>query len=206
MRHLFNATSSFVRHFITIGKFEMELQSKNTQFGSKSPICELCDLEIWQITLKINRAHFLCYLNVSASFPSHLWIQKGITVRKCRIWVKIGDFFCLVWPWNLTMTLKTIGHLFDASSSFVYHFNPIGKFKLELQPGNAQFGSKSTIVSCVTLWFNRWPWKKKKNMAPLPNNIKLCASFHRHMWTQTGVAVRKHLSKVLTFVTLTFHL
>ena len=29
------------------------------------------------------------------------------------------------WPW------KTIGHLFRATSSFVYHFVPIGEFKLK---------------------------------------------------------------------------
>ena len=47
--------------------------------------------------------------------------------------------------------LKTIGHLFYATSSFVHHFVAIGEFKLELQSGNAQFGSKSTIFWAV------WP-------------------------------------------------
>ena len=36
--------------------------------------------------------------------------------------------------------LKTIGHLFYATSSFVQHFLAIGEFKLELQSGNAQSG------------------------------------------------------------------
>ena len=48
--------------------------------------------------------------------------------------------------------LKTIGHLFNATSSFVYHFLAIGKFKLELQSGNPQSGSNSTIFRAV------WPW------------------------------------------------
>ena len=30
----------------------------------------------------------------------------------------------------------------------MHHFVPIGKFKLKLQSGNAQFGSNSTIFSC----------------------------------------------------------
>ena len=47
------------------------------------------------------------------------------------------------WPW------KTIGHLFYAVSSFVHHFKAMGEFKLELQPGNAQFGSKSIIFLAV---------------------------------------------------------
>ena len=59
-----------------------------------------------------------------------------------------------MWPW------KTTGHLFYATSSFVHHFAAIGEFKLELQSGNTQFGSKSTIFySRVTLRFEWWPWK-----------------------------------------------
>ena len=47
-----------------------------------------------------------------ASFHSHWWIQTGVTVWKCLIQVKIGDYFCRVTfkfhrcPW------KTIGNLF----------------------------------------------------------------------------------------------
>ena len=73
-------------------------------------------------------------------------------VRKRPIWVKIGDVLYRVtlkfdgWPW------KTIGHLSFAVSSFVQHFIAIGAFKLELQSGNAQFGSNSTIFRAV------WPW------------------------------------------------
>ena len=73
-------------------------------------------------------------------------------VRKRPIWVKIGDVLSRVtfkfdrWPW------KTIGHLFFAVSSFVHHFIAIGEFKLELQSGNAQFGSNSTIFRTI------WPW------------------------------------------------
>ena len=50
------------------------------------------------------------------------------------------------WPW------KTIGHLFYAASSFVQHFVAIGEFKLELQSGNAQSGSNSTIFRAVRPW------------------------------------------------------
>ena len=49
------------------------------------------------------------------------------------------------WPW------KTMGHLVYFTSSFVHHFVPIGEFKLELQYGNAHFGSKSTIFLAVWL-------------------------------------------------------
>ena len=46
----------------------------------------------------------------------------------------------------------------------------------------------------------------KNNRAPLLSNIKLFASFHHHMWIQTGVTVRKRFSWVVTSVTLTFDL
>ena len=103
-----------------------------------------------------------------------------------------------VWPW------KTIGHLFYATSSFVYDFVAIGEFKLELQSGNAQSRSNSTIFRAV--WLEIWRMTLKNNRAPLLSNIKLYASFHHHMWIQTGVTVRKRLSWVVTSVTLTFDL
>ena len=131
--HLFYATSSLVHHFIAICEFKVELQSGNSQFGSKLAIFDPCDLEIWRMTLKNNRAPLLCFFKLCASFHSHLWIQNGATVQKHQIWVKIGHF-CLVWPWNLAEDLET--HLFYATSSFVHHFIAIHEFKLELQSGN----------------------------------------------------------------------
>ena len=150
--HLSFAVSSFVQHFIAIDEFKLELQSGNANLGQIRRFLELCDREIWRMTLKNNRAPLLCYFKLYASFRSHQWIQAGVTVRKRPIWVKIHDFFRRVtlqfdiWPW------KTIGHLFYAASSFVHHFVAIGDFKFELQSGNAQFGSNSTIFRAV------WPW------------------------------------------------
>ena len=111
-----------------------------------------CDLKIWWMTPKNNRAPLLCYFKLFASFRSHWWIQTGVTVQKHLIWVKIDAFFSCVtlkfdgWP------SKTIGHLFYATSSFVHYFVAIGEFKLELQSGNAQSGSNSTLFRAV------WPW------------------------------------------------
>ena len=183
-------------------------------------------------------------LQLCASFHSHWWIQTGVTVRKRLIWVKIDTFLSRVilkfdgWPWktighlfyatssfvyhlvaigelklelqsgnaqsrsNSTLffsrvTLKfdgwrwkTIGHLFYATSSFVHHFVAIGGFKLELQSGNAQSGSNSTIFRAL------WPWNLtddfQNNRAPLLCYSKLCASFCSHWCIQTWVTVRKH--------------
>ena len=53
---------------------------------------ESCDLEIWWMTLKNNRAPLQCYFKLCASFRSHRWFQTGDTVRERPIWVKIDDF------------------------------------------------------------------------------------------------------------------
>ena len=117
-------------------------------------------IEIWWMTLKNNRAPLQYHIKLCAAFQSHWYIHTGVTVQKRSIRVNIGDFVSRVtlkidvWPW------KTIGHLSYAASTFVHHFIANGEFKLKLQSGNAQFGSKSKIFfSCVTLKFDRWPWR-----------------------------------------------
>ena len=154
---------------------------ESPHLGQIRQFLEPCDLEIWWMTLKNNRAPLLCYLNLCASFRSHWWIQTGVTVRKRPIWVQFDDFSSRVtlkfdvWPW------KTIGHLFYATSSFVQHFVVIGEFKLELQSGNAQCRSKSTsFFSRVTLKFDGWPSKTIGHLSyPLSSYmhhfINLCA-------------------------------
>ena len=117
-RHFFYITSSFVHHLKHLGELKLELLAANTQFGSKSAIfCKAnlrdliaatglvillkldanrrffsqCDLEIWCMIPKNNRAPPLCYFKFFASFRSHWWIQTGVTVRKRLIWVKIEE-------------------------------------------------------------------------------------------------------------------
>ena len=156
------------------------------------------------------------------------------------------------------MTLKTIGHLFYTTLSFMHHFKAMGEFKLELQsraldsgrnrlffvpcdleiwPMTLKYKRASLLCSlrlCVSFYSHWWIqtgvtvrkrpiwveinkffkpcdleiWQMtlKNNRAHLLSNIKLCASFHHHIWIQTGVTVRKQLSGVMTSVTLTFDL
>ena len=122
-------------------------------------ICKTLQQGTEGMTLENNRAPLLYYIKIYASFQSHVWIQMGVTVQKRSIRVKISNLLSPVtlkfdgWPW------KTIGHLLYVALSFVYHFIAISEFKLELESGNAQFWSKSMFFSCVTLKFDRWPWK-----------------------------------------------
>ena len=166
---------------------------------------EPCDLEIWWMTLKNNRAPLLSIIKLYASSHHHMWIQTGVTVRKRLSWVVTSVTLTFdLWPWPFAWTsllslvitpenfmmigwwehsqkgvtdrrtdgqtdgrtdrrtdwtihraawsqLKTIGHLVYATLSFLHHFIAIGKFKQELQSGNAYFGSKLTIFLAV------WP-------------------------------------------------
>ena len=73
-------------------------------------------------------------------------------------WIQIVNFSAFVtlkidgWP------QKTIGHIFYTMSSCVNHFESIGEFNLELQSGNAQFGSILAIFSPV------WPCNLMDNI------------------------------------------
>ena len=168
----------------------------HSALGNKAKLRDLiaifvpCDLDIWWMTLKNNRAPLLCYIKPCASFQSHQWNQTGVTVPKRSIRVKIGNFLSRVtwkfdgWPWI------TIGHVSYVASSFVHHFITIGEFKLKLLSRNAQLGSKSSSFCPV------WPRNLKNNRAPLLCSFKLCASFHGHRWIQTKVTVRKRSIRV----------
>ena len=70
----------------------------NCQFFS------LCDLEISWMTSKNYRAPLLHYIKLCVSSQSPPWIQTGVTVPKCTIRVKIGDFFvlCDIEIWQMT--------------------------------------------------------------------------------------------------------
>ena len=131
----------------------------------KRPIWVKIDNFFSRVTLKFdgwpsktNKAPLLSIIKLYASFHHHLWIQTGVTVRKRLIWVKFDNFLSRVtlkfdgWP------SKTIEHLSYATSSFVQHFVAIGELKLELQSGNAQSGSNSTIFRAV------WPWNLRDDL------------------------------------------
>ena len=178
--------------------------------GQSPRFLEPCDLEIWRMTLKNNRAPLLSNIKLYTSFHQHMWIQTGVTVRKRLSWVMTSVTLTFdLWPWPFAWTLrrslvitpesfmmirwwehsqkgvtdrrtggqtdrqtdgqtdrrtenticraawsqlKTIGHLFYATSSFVHDFVAIGEFKLQLQSGNAQSGSNATIFRGVRPW------------------------------------------------------
>ena len=140
------------------------------------------------MTSKNKRAPLPYYFKLWA-FRSHRWIQTGVTVRKRSSRVRIGEFFSHVTlkfdrqPW------KTIGHFFYAASNFMHHFVAISESRLELQSGNALFGSKLAIFCAMCI--DIWQMTLKNNGAPLRCHFKLCTSFRSHLWIQARVTVQK---------------
>ena len=102
------------------------------QYGTSSTLCQALCVISW-----VNS-------NWSYSLETLEFGSKSVIFLSC-VTLKFDG-----WPWI------TIGHIFYATSSFVHHFVTIGEFKLELQSGNAQFGSKLAIFSRVILKFDGW--------------------------------------------------
>ena len=103
--HLFYGTSSFVHHFVAICVFKLELQSRNPQSESIRRFLEPCDVEIWRMTLKNNRAPLLCCFQLCAWFHCHMWIQTGVRVRKRLSWVLTSVTLTFeLWPWPFAWT------------------------------------------------------------------------------------------------------
>ena len=150
--HLFYTMSSFMHDFKRISEFKLVTVRDRSIWVKIGDFFVPCDLEIWQVISEENRAPLLYYVKLCALFQSHGWIKTGIIVWKCSVRVKIGDLLPRVtlkfdrWPWKIK------GHLFYTASSFVHLFSAIGKFKLELQSRNSQFGSKLTIFCSVWTW------------------------------------------------------
>ena len=124
----------------------------------------LCDLAIWRISLKSNRAPLLSYFKLCAAFRSHWWIQTGVTIRKLLIWVKFDGF-------QSRMTLKNNRAVLYATSNLMHHFIVIGELKLELHSGNAQFGSNSTILKPCDLEIWHMALKKIGHLFSATSNL-----------------------------------
>ena len=149
--------------------------NNENKFPFPRNVCAISD-RIWckniSDTQPRNKANLRDLIAATGQVISN-WIQ--IVNISARVTVKFDG-----WP------RKTIGH-FYTTSSFVHHFTSIGEFKLDLQSGNAQFGSK--LVICYPV--GPWNLTLENNRAPLLCYFKLCAAFRSHWGIQTGVTVRK---------------
>ena len=150
----------------------------------------LCDLEIWWMTLKNNRAPFLCYIKLCASFQSHQWIQTGVTVWKRSIRVKISNFFvpCDLEIWWMTLKSNRAPLLCYFKLYASFHSHRVIQTKVAVRKQSIQVKIDDFFVPCD---LEIWRMTLKNNRAPLLHYFKLGVSFHSHWWIQPGVTVRK---------------
>ena len=179
--HLFYATSSFVHHFVAIGEFKLELQSGNAQSGSNSTILEPCDLEIWQMTLKNNRAPPLSNIKLYTSFHHHMWIQTGVTVRKRLSWTVTSVILNFdLWPWPFAWTSLLSLVITPENFMMIRWWEHSEKGVTDRQTDRQTDGRTENTI-------HRAAWSQLKTIRHL-----FYASFHSHLWIQTGDKVRKH--------------
>ena len=115
---------------------------------------EPCDLEIWPMTLKNNRAPLLYYFKLCAAFRTHWWIQTGITVRKRPIWVKFEVFLepCDLEIWRMTLKNNRAPLLSNIKLYVSFHHH------MWIQTGVTVRKRKFGSWPLVTLTFDLWPW------------------------------------------------
>ena len=157
--------------------------------------CDLCDLDLWPFAWTL----LWSWVITPENFMMIRWwehSQKGVTDRRTD--GQTENTICRA-AWS---QLKTIGHLFYATSSFMHHFLAICEFKLELRSGNAPIRIKiGNFLSRVTLKVDGWPWNTIGHFSYATSSF-----VHHPMWIQTGVRVRKWLNWIFTSVTLIFEL
>ena len=141
-----------MHYFKSIGEFKPELQSGNAQFGSKLAI--FCPVWLWNLMDNLGKQEGTSsILHPALCIISNPWVNSNWSYSPETL--NSGQNRQFFVPCDLEiwwMNLKTIGHFFYITLSFVHHFKAMDEFKLELQSGNAQFGSKSAIFCPV------WPW------------------------------------------------
>ena len=139
---------------------------------------------------KKNRAPLLYCLKLCTTFQSYLWIQAGVTIWKCSIGIKIGDFFVQsdldIWWMTLKNNLAPLLWYFKLCASFQSHRWIQTGVTVRKRPMWVKIGD--FFVPC---YLDIWQMTLKNNLAPFLCYFKLGPSFHNNWWIQTGVTVRK---------------
>ena len=147
------------------------------------------------MTSKNCRAPLLFYA-VSSFVHHHHFNAIGelkleLRSRKAQFGSKLAMFIHIYvtltlhgWPWKNNRV--SLLWYFKLCASFL----SISEFKLKLQSGNVQFGSKSAIFF-VPCDLEICQMTFKNNRVPLLCYFKLCASFHNHRCIQTRGTDRK---------------
>ena len=115
---------------------------------------EPCNLVIWRMTLKNNRAPLLCYFKLCAAFRTHWWIQTGVTAQKSPISVKIRRFLalCDLEIWHMTLKNNRAPLLSNTKLYVSFYHHMLIQTRVIVRK------RLSWVVTSVTLTFDLWPW------------------------------------------------
>ena len=170
-------------NFIKQGKSEgfdsCDRPSNLTKMGFKSSTLAL-------VTVKFDgwpRKNIWHLFYITSSFVLHLKPLRELKVVSLCRYAQFGSkstIFCPVWPSNLTDDLeKQLGPLLCCFKLCV-KFHSHQWFKLKLQPGNAQFGSKSAIVCPM------WPWNLTDDLEKQNGHLFHATSSFVHHFVAVG--------------------
>ena len=137
-----------------------------------------CDLEIWQMTLKNNRAPLLNIIKLYASFHHHMWIQTRVTVRKRLSWVLTSvtltfDLWTRPFAWTSLLSLVITPENFMMIRWWEY-----GEKGVTDGQTDGRTDGLNQSYSCLVA--------AKNNRAPLLCYFKLCAAFRTHSRLDTN--------------------
>ena len=145
------------------------------------------------MTLKNNRAPLPFYFKLCTSFRTHwciqTWVKSPETPNLGQIRWFLEPCDLEIWRMTLKNNRTPLQCYFKLCASFRTHWCIQTWVK---SPKTSNLGQIRRFLEPYDLKILRMTLKN--NRAPLLSNIKLCATFHHHMWIQTGVTVRKLLN------------
>ena len=112
-----------------------------------------CDLEIWWMTSKNNKAPLIYYTKLCAPFQINWWSQTGVKVWKRSMHVKIGNF-CV--PYDLEIWLITLK---NNRAPFLYYIKLCAVFQSHWYIEIGVTVPKRSIRVKIGIFCPAWPWK-----------------------------------------------
>ena len=138
---------------------------ETANWGQNQRFFEPCDLAIWCMTLKNNRAPLLFYFKLCASFRSH-WCPETPNLGQIRQFLELCDLEI----WRMTLKNNRAPLLSNIKLSATFHH------QMWIQTGVTVWKRLNGIMTSVTLTFDLWPWPfawTSRSMVITPENFRM---------------------------------
>ena len=150
---------------------------ETTNLGQIRRFLVPCDLEIWRMTFKNNRAPLLSNIKLYVSFHHHMWIQTGVTVRKRLSWVVTSVTLTFdLWPWPFAWTLPCSLVITPENFMMIRRWEHSQKDVTDRQTDIFQYEQTHNIMQV-------WPGKLSELQLPVQNR-RTENTIHRAAWSQ----------------------